>query len=299
MKKYELLKDDFKMTKDGTKLYRVCAVIDLPFTDEQLGGYIESEDNLSQDGNAWVRPGAYVMGNAKIIDGACVQGDDKDIALIKDNAIISGKAFVTSGMVKGNAIITDDASVIGAKVSENAVISGCAKIHGKGVYISGNAKVTDVARITAVSNISKVYDDAVVCGKAIVHESTVCGNAVVQDEALVNCCAIIKGRAVVGGNAIVSAAIIMDDAMVIEDAVVRGKYGFFRNTPTIQGNTVLKGTTQVRGFKIIKDNESIIVDWQGRQVASHAMGTEDFCSLYEKQYGEGDGKEKITDEPEL
>ena len=51
MKKYELVKSS-KIVYGGTTLYRIKALIDIPNIVKagELGGYIESEKNLSHEG---------------------------------------------------------------------------------------------------------------------------------------------------------------------------------------------------------------------------------------------------------
>ncbi len=52
--KYEILKDEF-IEFNGRKLYRIKALKDFRNVKEgEFGGYIESERNLSHEGNAWV-----------------------------------------------------------------------------------------------------------------------------------------------------------------------------------------------------------------------------------------------------
>ena len=73
--KYEILKDEF-IELDGRKLYRIKALKD--FRDVRkgtVGGYIESEQNLSQEGDAWVSGNAWVCGNARVSDNARICGD--------------------------------------------------------------------------------------------------------------------------------------------------------------------------------------------------------------------------------
>ena len=79
MKKYELLKDDFKTLMDGRKLYRIRALVDvrLGVHPGNLGGYIESERNLSHGGRAWVSDEAMVYGEARIDGDARVYGNAK------------------------------------------------------------------------------------------------------------------------------------------------------------------------------------------------------------------------------
>ena len=63
-----------------------------------LGGYIEKEDNLSQNGNCWVYGNACVYDNAQISDNAWVRNDAcvYDDAYVYDNAQISGNACVSN-----------------------------------------------------------------------------------------------------------------------------------------------------------------------------------------------------------
>ena len=92
MKKYELTDDTVQFF--GKTLHRVKALCD--FGDVKagdLGGYIESESNLSHDSNAWVygdarvSGDAWVYGNARVYGNAWVYGDaqiccDADFAVI-------------------------------------------------------------------------------------------------------------------------------------------------------------------------------------------------------------------------
>lgn len=69
MKKYELTNEHIDAY--GTRLYRIRALID--FGDVKagdLGGYVESENNLSHDGNAWVYGNAWVSDNARVSGNA-------------------------------------------------------------------------------------------------------------------------------------------------------------------------------------------------------------------------------------
>ena len=82
--KYEILKDDF-IEFDDRKLYRIRALKDFHNVKKgTVGGYIESEQNLSQEGNAWVSGDAQVYDNARISGNARVSG----------NAWVSGNARV-------------------------------------------------------------------------------------------------------------------------------------------------------------------------------------------------------------
>ena len=116
MKKYKILKDQY-IEVCGKKLYRVQALKDFDGVKAgDTGGYIESESNLSQSGNAWV------SGNALVYGDAWVSGD----ARVSDNAWVSGNA-----LVYGDARVCDNARVCG-----NAQVCGNAWVHGTRHYLN-------------------------------------------------------------------------------------------------------------------------------------------------------------------
>ena len=129
MKKYELTTNT-KMCF-GRKLYQIKALKD--FGDVKagdLGGYIEKEENLSQDGIAWVFGNAYVYGNARVYDDAYVYGN----TLISGNAQVFGNACVFGdAKVFGNTCVFDYACVYG-----NACVYDTTWIHCD-AQISSNA----------------------------------------------------------------------------------------------------------------------------------------------------------------
>ena len=109
-KKYELQKYD-AVTYFGRTLYRLKAKTDFGIVGKgQLGGYIEKEENLSHDGNAWVYDNALVYGDALVSGDAMVSGDARvsGNAMVYDNAMVSGDAWVS-----GNARVSGDAMVFG------------------------------------------------------------------------------------------------------------------------------------------------------------------------------------------
>ena len=136
MKKFELT-SEFVTNIFGTNLFRIKALVE--FGDVKagdLGGYIEKEENLDHDGDAWVSGNAQVYGDAWVSGNAQVSGN----ARVSDDAQVSGNA-----RVYGNAWVCDDAWVYG-----DAQVSGNARVYG-------NAWVCDDAW---------VYGDAWVSGDA-------------------------------------------------------------------------------------------------------------------------------------
>ncbi|MBN2904045.1 MAG: polymer-forming cytoskeletal protein, partial [Enterococcus sp.] len=70
MKKFELT-TEFITNMFGTKLFRIKALVEFGNVKVgELGGYVEKEENVSQDGNAWVFDNAWVFGNAWVSGNA-------------------------------------------------------------------------------------------------------------------------------------------------------------------------------------------------------------------------------------
>ena len=84
-------------------------------SDGTIGGYIESEKNLDQNGSCFVYDDAVVTGNAEVSGNACVFGNAKVYgnASVFGNAKVYGNARVFDASVSGNArvfgneVITD------------------------------------------------------------------------------------------------------------------------------------------------------------------------------------------------
>lgn len=93
--KYKLT--DEKIKYYGRTLYRIQALKD--FGDvkvSDLGGWIESERNLSQEGNCWVYDEAKVFDNAEVFGGAKIFGK----AEVFGNACLYGNAEIKNGYVR-------------------------------------------------------------------------------------------------------------------------------------------------------------------------------------------------------
>ncbi|WP_422836914.1 hypothetical protein [Aggregatibacter actinomycetemcomitans] len=104
-KKYELT-DEYIEHWSGKKLYRIKALITFGVVIAgQIGGYVESERNLDQSGNAWVYGNAQVYGNAR------VYGD----AEVSSNARVYGDAEVYgNAVVRSCAVISDRKMILWA-----------------------------------------------------------------------------------------------------------------------------------------------------------------------------------------
>ena len=121
--KYDLT-NETKTLEGGTVLHRIRALRDIPrfgVKAGELGGFVKGENNLSQDGDAWVSGDATVSGDAQVFGDARVYGD----AWVSGDAEVFGNACVS-----GNALVSGDATVYG-----NALASGDAKISANSDYM--------------------------------------------------------------------------------------------------------------------------------------------------------------------
>lgn len=152
-KKYKLTDETINL--NGVTLYRIEA---LKYFGEikkgDKGGFIESENNLAHEGDAWVSDNAHVYGDACVFNNAHVYGN----AFVSGYAQVYGDAFVY-----GNAWLYDNTRVCGyARVADNA-------------RVYGDANVCDDS---SVFGSACVYDNARVCGDALVRGyACVCGDA--------------------------------------------------------------------------------------------------------------------------
>ena len=157
-KKYKLTDETINL--NGVTLYRIEA---LKYFGEikkgDKGGFIESENNLAHEGDAWVSDNAHVYGDACVFNNAHVYGN----AFVSGYAQVYGDAFVY-----GNAWLYDNTRVCGyARVADNA-------------RVYGDANVCDDS---SVFGSACVYDNAHVYGDALVRGyACVCGNAEISNK---------------------------------------------------------------------------------------------------------------------
>lgn len=112
MKKYELTDETIEVY--GTALHRIKALKDFGNVKKgELGGYVESEHNLSQEGNCWV------CGNAKVYGNALVCGNAK----VYSNAEVCGNTdYIT---IKGLGSVCRNTTIFRTKGKNIAVKCGC------------------------------------------------------------------------------------------------------------------------------------------------------------------------------
>lgn len=112
-KKYELSEETLEI--DGHVLHRIIALKDFNIVKKgDLGGFVEKESNLVQDGDCWVYDDAAVYDGAVIYDDAIIWDKARifDYAVVRDNAKINDSAEICDkSIVCGNAEIKRNAII--------------------------------------------------------------------------------------------------------------------------------------------------------------------------------------------
>lgn len=168
-KKYELTSETLRYK--GCTLHRIKALKDFgSIKAGELGGWIESEENLSQANNAWVYGDSKVYDDAVICGNARVRGKVE----IFDNAKVYGEVIVyDNAKVYDDAEVCDNAQVYdNAEVCDNAHVYDNAIIYGDS-HVYGDAKIYGDAFVYGRANVyrnAKIYNEARVCGNACVHD---------------------------------------------------------------------------------------------------------------------------------
>ena len=158
-------------------------------SDGYVGGWIESEANLSHEDTCWVWDNAMVFGHARV----------------SGNAKLFDKAIV-----RDYAIVTENAKVCGCGViRDRAVACGNASIGG---IVCGSARVSGKASVGGV-----VCDTAIVCDEARLWEATVSGNSLIEGKTN-----LIRGTQVIDSH--INAAFFFSNCQIQTDAVIDEAY---------------------------------------------------------------------------
>lgn len=151
----------------GHTLHRIKALSSFSDVEAgELGGWVESEKNLSQYGDCWIAMEAKAYENAEVYDDAMLT----DEAVACDNATICERSLVC-----GKTIVSGFTYVCGsAEAHGESILNGETRLYGS-VRVIG-AKVVDAK----VGGYTIICDGASVCGRIKIDGmATIKGGAVV------------------------------------------------------------------------------------------------------------------------
>lgn len=236
-KKFELIessKETFREGHKSIKLYRIKALIDIPkhgVLAGDVGGFVASENNLSQNGSAWVAD------DAKLYENARIYGD----TLLKDEARVYGEAWIKGDVViSNNSRIHDNAYIDGdVRISGTCEIFESARITGR-VSLEGNVNVLGKAQVRD----SFIKDSVRIQGSALITDSTIGNCSIITDDAKVRW-SKLKDNAYVSGYAQVLHSEIFDDAGVSGRVVL--------NESTLSGDVKLVGCERLYNVPVISN----------------------------------------------
>lgn len=129
-----------------------------------IGGYVESIDNLDPTNPVWIDHSGRVFDDAKILNGSYI----RNVALIYENAKVDSSEVSDHCRVHGNSIV------------ENSTLSSMAECKDNSV-IKNNSKI---------KNSSKIYGDAVIDNSTFKVAATALGKCIVKDSSISDICLI-------------------------------------------------------------------------------------------------------------
>lgn len=199
-KKYKLTDETIEF--EGRTLYRIEALKDfyigynyyyIKIEKGDKGGFVQSEENLSQVGNCWLLPsetdnGLFIT-YPKICDKAQIFAD----ALIVGSSEISGNAEVSDYALVIDSQISNTAKVFGASKVQNSTVLDNAIVYERcnieNSYILKNARVYDNARVkdSVIQDNAKVYDNAYIVDSFIDGDSKInCDEHIIENKLMIN-----------------------------------------------------------------------------------------------------------------
>lgn len=146
---------DETLVHQGVELHRIKALVDVPATDDapgvnqgDLGGWVETESNLSAEGNSWVYEGAKVTGNAVVSGDARIVGP---MSSVTDHAQVSGSSYI-----EGSVQISGSATVSGSsRITGMAHLAGYTNV--RDVLLKGNVVIEEPSLIFTLTGQPRYY----------------------------------------------------------------------------------------------------------------------------------------------
>ena len=190
--KYELTEET--MEYDGHTLHRIKALKSFrtlkndywgyTINKGDLGGWVESEKNLSQEGNCWIRDNSKVYGEAKITDDRVINESE-----IHNGVTAGGRGVINRSKISGciliysgsNVVIISDSEIYGDNIviGDNSDVKE-SYISGDNICISGNSSIHSNSKISGEITIHDSYiEKSHISGAVLVNNSTI-SNSIIK-----------------------------------------------------------------------------------------------------------------------
>jgi carbonic anhydrase/acetyltransferase-like protein (isoleucine patch superfamily) len=243
--------------KQQVKLWQVEALCD--FSDVkagQTGGWVESESNLSQQGNCWIYGiDCVVFGGSSVEDDAQIHGE----STLCHQAHISGKSVVEHSFISGECRIYDAARIVNG--SQVIAVRGLTADNDKLLQIYGNATVN----ASRVVHQAQIFGNAVVNNAFIEHRAEVFGQAILEgnDENNIwvcDCARIFDNARIIAGRGddqiptIRYSSQVYGNALIEGDCVLKHQVHIFDDATLIGGPIQLDNQVQIYGQARVTGN---------------------------------------------
>lgn len=193
-KKYQILTNEYINFRHPTnrkkivKLYRIIALKNLfvvgygHVSIHEIGGYVESDDNLSHEGNCWIAHTAKAFDKAIVVDDALLKDDS---AIYESAKIIGHTIMEHHAHAYGNCIIKDSNLSDNSDVKGNAQLFNVTMRNSSVVYQDARVEKTTMYDGTMIHERANVQDCVLkdvseIRGDADVKFSKLTGRAIVE-----------------------------------------------------------------------------------------------------------------------
>lgn len=276
MNKYRLSEESRLFTwqdNDARKSFVLRQLVALrDFNDVKTGtrgGWVDSEEILSQDGNCWIYDeNSVAFANCRISGNARITRP----CAICDGVNISDDVWIDAAEISGGAQICDNVTIQSSRIRGECHIFNNARVLHESMIVAAKGLTPDNEQIL------QIYHNATVSNSRIVHQAQIYGNAIINfafiehraeifDDALLEgndennvwvCdCAKVYGNArVLAGFGEDAIPTLRASAQVAENAVVEGNC-------VLKNHVLVGGHAWLRGGPILLD-DNVVVQGQAR-----------------------------------
>ena len=184
-KKYEILMDEKNTIEfEGRVLHRIRALKNFGLVEiGEIGGYVQTEDNLSQYGNCWIYDDAKCMDNAKCTDNSVMYWN----SCMYDNS----RMFNNSKMYDNTKMFDNSRMFNNSKMSDNTKMFDNAMMYGNSAMYNNSQMFND----SNMFNNTKMYDNSKMYGNSQMRdESMMCDKSMMCDDSRMYDNAMLKNN---------------------------------------------------------------------------------------------------------
>ena len=159
--------------------------------DGEIGGWIECEDNLSQDGRCWVDSTSMIYGHVKVSGNVLVEC----VSVVRDDAVVTGACVVCNkSTVQGRAKVNGYVHLDNTFVADSTEISGYCFFYDS--KVRGFAKVSEhvYCKSATINGYSRISGNVTIKKGAVVTDfSDVGDNVTIGARSKLSGCAFVVG----------------------------------------------------------------------------------------------------------